>query len=148
MTWDEMENAKKGNLFIKLEDGGEITGVFRGEPYCFYQKFGDPTELPDYRPGYNFKFRIAMVVKDGDEYVAKIFQGGSRVRDMLLDNKEENGLDCAYKIKRTGSGKDNTRYTFFAKSQLLDADIEAINLVELPALRRDVAEDEDDDIQF
>lgn len=141
MSWDQMEKAVEesgSELFVKLKDGEEIIGVFRGEPYCFRQIFKDQTEYPvdAFLKGASFKFKIAFITKDEGKYVAKIFQGSKRVSETLLDAKNEYGLDCTFKVKRTGSGKDDTRYSILFKAKLSPAELKEINSIELPSLQR------------
>jgi len=137
--WNDMEKAKKeggGGLFIKIKDGKSVEGVFRGQPRTFYQRYGDRNEYPAWMKGLSFRFRINFITKDETgKMVAKIFQGGAPMRDMILDAKEEYGLDCVYKIKRTGSTKDDTRYAVLFKAVLTTAQLEMVNAVQLKDLK-------------
>ena len=77
----------------------------------------------------SFKFKINFVeIKDG-ELTGRIFKGGKTLSDMLLDVKEEYDLDCIFKIKRTGSSKDDTRYSILFKSKLNEKQKAAVNAV-------------------
>lgn len=130
MSWDDARKAKdEGGIFIKLKDGDQIEGVFVGEPHCFYSKFGDRQEFTKWQEGLSFKFRINFFVKTEDGWNPKILTGGATVRDSLLDLRDEYGMDCIYKVKRVGSGKEDTRYPILFKAKLTDeqkADIELI----------------------
>lgn len=139
MSWDSMKKAKEeggGGKYLKLKDGESIEGTFMGEPYCFYQKFKDPIEYSSWQEGLSFRFRINFVTRDEHgQLVAKVFQGGAKVRDAVLDVKEEYGLDAVYKIKRTGSGKDDTRYTVLFKQILKEEQLKTIKTVKLNELQ-------------
>jgi hypothetical protein len=137
MSWQKMKKAKEeggsGGLYITLKDGDSIEGVFRGEPYCFYQKFQEKTEYESWSEGRSFKFKINFIIKEGDKFIAKIYRGGATVRDALLMSKEEYGLDCIFKIKRMGSSKEDTTYSVLFKSNLTPeqkAQIDSIKLYE------------------
>lgn len=157
--WNDFKKAKeeseKSSLFIRLKDGESIEGVFRGEPYFFYQKFKDPIEYEKWAEGRSFKFKINFITRDNGTPTAKIFQGGATLRDMLIDAADEYSLDTVFKIKRTGSGKDDTRYSILFKASLTPEQIKTIGEVKLNELERGKTsgyEDEpppsDDDIPF
>ena len=141
MSWNEMKKAKEegGGLYLKLKDGEAVEGVFVGEPYCYFAKFGDKTEYDKWSEGLSFRFKINFVTRgDNGEPVAKIFQQGSSFRDQLLDAIAEYGQDCIYKIKRTGSGKDDTRYAILFKAKLPPEQAEKIKSVRLNAFKKTV----------
>ncbi len=143
MSWEQMKKAKEegGNsMFIRLKDGDSVEGVFRGQPHTFYQSFGDRAEYDKWAEGRSFKFKINFVVNEAGHLNVKIFQGGATIRDAILDAKEEYGLDCIYKIKRTGSTKEDTRYAVLFKQKLTPEGIEAVNAMELKRLTSDLKE--------
>lgn len=139
-AWDEMKKLKneKGNLFLKLADGESVEGIFRGEPFLFYQKFKDPTEHKEWAEGRSFKFKINFLVKENGIWIAKILQGGSTIRDLLLDAKDEYGIDCVFKFKRVGLGREDTRYSLLFKAQLTPEQIEAANRIKLNSFERKI----------
>ena len=140
MSWDKMKQEREkggGSLYIKLKDGGFVEGLFRGEPHFFYQVFKDKVEYENWAEGRSFKFKINFITKNEEgKLVAKVFQGGSTLRDMLLDAREEYGLDCVFKIKRTGSTKDDTRYSILFKKVLTPEEMEGIKGVKLISLEK------------
>lgn len=155
MSWASMKKAKdeaKGGLFIKLKDGDFVEGIFRGQPHFYYQKFGDRTEYDTWAEGRSFKFKIPFVINENGAWVAKIYQGGAKVRDQIFDMGEEYGvkdtngdlvrIDAIFKIKRTGSGKDDTRYSILFKGFPTAEQLLQINAVKLPNLKG-VQEDDD-----
>lgn len=137
MGWDEIKKAKErssGGSFISLKDGDEVVGVFRGEPYAFYQIYGDKREMKSWVQGASLRFKIAFVTKENGAYVGKIFSGSKTVAEQLLDAKEEYGIDCVFKVKRKGSGKDDTRYSILFQKELNQTEIEQLNKIKLPSL--------------
>ena len=139
MTWDQMNKAREeSSIFIKLKDGQSIEGAFVGEPHIFYQKYQDRTEYPDWAEGLSFKFKMNFILKDGMK--CKIYTGGATVRDSLIDNKNEYGLDAWYKITRIGSGQKDTRYTIFYKGPISEEEKAQINEIKLFELGTNNAE--------
>lgn len=134
--WDKMQRRESGASFIKLKDGEAVSGIFRGEPYVFYKAYPDSTEYDEWADGRSFRFRINLVTKEGSEYVAKIYEAGSTVRDILMACRDEYGdeLDAVFKIKRNGTGTDTT-YNIMFQRKLTNADREMIGDVELNSLR-------------
>lgn len=135
MSWDDLEKAAKeggGGVFVKLKDGEEIVGVFAGEARFFYHNFQEKREYNAPGPGRNFRFRINILTKDDSgEYSAKVFEQGKRFCNMLLEMKNEYGLDYIYKIKRTGTTQDNTVYTIFPKGPVPSETLEKLKNVKL-----------------
>lgn len=145
MSWDQLKKAKEqsgGDLFISLKDGDSIEGVFRGEPYVFYKKFKDPTDKKEYEAwenGRSFNFRINFLeIKDGT-FTPRIFTGGARARDPLAAVKEEYGLNCVFKIKRSGLN-ESTRYDILFKRALDDGQMRQINDFPLKHLTKQTKE--------
>jgi len=139
MGWDQLKKARQtggsGSFFISLKDGETVQGVFRGEPYGYYRKFPDKTEYADWADGRRFRFKVNFVVKEKDEYVAKIFEGSKTVSEQLLDVIEEYSQDAVFKIKRAGTTKDDTRYTIMHVRKLSDDDKAALDNVKLKDLK-------------
>ena len=138
MSWNNMRKTKEGSsLFIRLKDGDSIEGMFAGEPHTYYSKFKDKPEYTAWADGRSFKFRLNFITKNDDnELEAKILTGGSTISNAILDMKEEYGLDCIFKIKRTGSGKDDTRYTILFKDKLKDGELAVYKSVKLNQLTK------------
>lgn len=133
MSWEALEKAKEENVgvFLKIKDGEDVIGVFAGEPRTFYKDFDSKKEYPRKARGLNFRFQINFLVKEDGQYVAKILEQGSRFASSVLDVKAEYGLDCFFKIKRTGSGQDDTRYSILFKEKLSPQDLAEIKKVKL-----------------
>lgn len=159
MNWSNARKVREesgSNKFIKLKDGDSIEGVFRGDPYTFYQKFKDPNEYLQYAEGRSFKFKVNFIVKENDTLVSKILQQGATVFDLIVDAIDEYGADCVFKIKRVGSGKEDTRYSVLFKGNLTSEQISQYNAVKLNSLKRALSEEDErnpplsdeDDISF
>lgn len=131
MGWNDLKGDPFSQNRIKLSAGDSIEGVFRGEPYVYYDLFGSKTEFKSWAEGRRKRFRINFVVYDPETeaYAAKILQGGSRLALQIWDQKEEQGLDAVYKVKRVGSGRDDTRYTVVFKRKLTKEEIKKIEAV-------------------
>ena len=114
------ESSGSNASYIRLKAGEFVECVFRGAPYTFYQKFKDVNEYSEPGEGRSLKFRINVIVKEGNVYVAKLFQQGGTVLKDLIAARNEYGLDCIFKIKREGSTKDDTKYHILFKSNLTD----------------------------
>lgn len=146
MSWDNFEKEAKaaggGGLFVSLKDGDYVVCKMVGEPVVFFQKYPDKTEYAKRIDGSSFRFKVNIAVlneKTGDIEI-KIFSQGSTVAKAIAEAKEEYGLDTWLKIKRTGSGKDDTTYTCLYKGVVTDeqkATIDKMDKNDL-ALRRDV----------
>jgi hypothetical protein len=134
MSWDRMKKTGGNKNFVKLKEGESIVGVFRGEPYVFYRTFGEQVEHDTWAEGRAFRFRINFITKDGEEYKARIFENGSKVRDILMSCNEEYGLDAVYKIVRKGVGTDTT-YNILFQSKLLAEQIQKMDALPLEVLR-------------
>ena len=139
MSWNDMKKAKEeSSMFVKLKDGQSIIGTFVGEPYCFYQIFGEKEEHEKYIEGSSFRFKIGFIVKNAEtgDLHGKILQAGSLVRNAILDVKEEYGLDSWFKFKRTGSGKSDTTYSVLYQEKLTAEDKEKIKTIKIPSLKK------------
>lgn len=106
------DTPKKTNLsFLKLKDGESAIGVFKGDPYEFYEIYQQGV-VPAGTKGASFRFRINFITREGASYVAKVFQNGVTVyKTLKYLNEEYDGLEnVVVKISRTGSTKDDTIY--------------------------------------
>lgn len=119
-------------------------GVFRGEPYGYYRKFPDKTEYKEWAEGRRFRFKVNLVCKTEDGWEAKVFEGSKTVSEQLLDVIEKYTQNCIFEIKRSGSTKDDTRYTIMLEEKLTKdhvAQLEGVTLQELTQGRSVKAQD-------
>jgi hypothetical protein len=100
--------------FLRIKDGEDVVGMLRGEVYPFYAVgFGQDTRVVGPGEGGKERFRHNFIVKEGGKYVAKIWEFGPKIYD-TLGALESGGWDLQttmITISRTGSTKENTRYT-------------------------------------
>lgn len=108
---------------IKLKAGDSIKGVFMGNNHQFRQHWTDskPTDCPGEHQctkcangeKASFRFKINLVVKENDTYIAKVWEQGWTVF-LALKSLHEGGYDLEkylMKISRTGSTKNDTVYS-------------------------------------
>lgn len=166
MHFKERKTSTENNLpFIKLGDGESISGTFAGDPYTFYQHWHDGRSV--ICPGKdacakckegdrgNFRFRINMIVREGDGYTAKVFEQGGKVYDYLRDlNEEYKGLEnIPVKVTRKGKEK-NTSYVILPQERLTPkaltalAKVPLLNLAPAAAPAEEVVEETADDLPF
>lgn len=127
MRFRERKQASEDSLpFVKLDDGQSIEGTFTGEPYEFYQHWKDNRSV--ICPGKDtcekckegdkgsFRFRLNLIVREGQGFTAKVFEQGAKVYEQLRDiDQEYEGLEkVAIKITRKGLQR-NTSYSIIPK---------------------------------
>jgi hypothetical protein len=110
--------------FIKLKAGESIQGVVKGDPYDFRIHWLPKEQrsvlcegkaaCPVCESGEksSFRFRINFIVKDGEDYTAKILEQGWTSYQALI-NLQESGYDLEKQlimINRQGTGL-NTSYS-------------------------------------
>lgn len=132
MHFKDRPQAESTNLlpFLKLKDGDKVYGVFKGDIYEYHQIWAEKKVVPAGTPGAAFRFRINFIVKDGASYVAKVLEQGGTVYDFLKDLNESYPLETTVvEIKRTGSGKDDTRYSILPLPQAKQPTPQAWSLI-------------------
>lgn len=137
------------NKFVRLQDGESIQGVFRGDPFDFMQHWvkGDGSAPHSFmcpgegceecqkgnKPG--FRFRLNFIVKEGSDYVAKIFEQSKTVYGILRTlNKACDVEKKVMKVTRTGSGKQ-TKYDIEPAGDLSEATEKSLAQVKLNDLQ-------------
>lgn len=132
---DVSEGKGSGMPFIKLKSGESIVGVFKGDPYEFYQVWETKQIVPKGTPKSAFRFRINFVTKEGANYVAKVLEQGTTVYNQLRDLNQHYPLEeTVVTISRQGSTKDDTRYVILPlppKQQMTEVGKAMIDQVEL-----------------
>ena len=133
--------------FLKLNDQEEVTGMFAGEIHTFKQHWRDNKSTECIGKGCNicavdpenfpaFRFRVNFITLRNDQWVAKIFEGGGKVYDALVNlDKKFNLTRTPVDITRRGM-KQNTSYDIFPRMDIaLTADeevkIKAVALLKL-----------------
>lgn len=99
-----------GGLFLRLGDGENVTGIFRGEVYEFWQSWPQGGVKQVYEvptPGASSRFKANIIVKEGDKFIAKVFEFGTSFYNQLAELNEEYDLETTkVKISRRGAGKE------------------------------------------
>lgn len=127
MSWSKIDNAKEASgLFIKLKSGDSIDGVFVGEPYCYYQVFGEKAEHIDSVPGSSFRFKINVAVAQNGGFTMKILNGGLRMAKSIRKLTSKVGFEQLFQIEREGSGKDDTVYHIIPLGKLTPQQVEMV----------------------
>lgn len=137
MSWEKakaMSQEGGSKDYIKLKDGQFVEGVFVGEPYPFYQKYQDKLEYTEWAEGRSFRFKMNFVTKENGQYVCKIFQNNKTTFKALEEAIAEYGQDCLYKVKRTGSTKEDTTYSVLFKAKLNEEQVAKVKAVDMHPL--------------
>lgn len=105
--------------YLKLSAGQSAKGVFRGEPHEFRQHWrnkqsfvctGSDCALCKEGEKSSFRFRLNFIIQENGAYVAKVFEQGKTVYEVLkaLHESDYDLEKHAVKITRHGSGTDTT----------------------------------------
>lgn len=114
-----------GNIFLKLKDGESVNGVLRGEIYEFYAKWvqGRGYVLVDESdPEGKSRYRINIIVREENRFVAKIWEFGITVNNQVADIQadleaaKEKLDETKLKITRHGGGT-STEYNVLASRE-------------------------------
>lgn len=130
--------------FLKLKDGESATGVLVGDPFELKNHWtGSKSERctqdencehcnAGKKP--TFRFRLNFIVKEGENYVAKILEQGWKTYEALRELNVEYALEKhLIKISRKGSGLNDTVYSVIPvkDGSLSEAKLETISKVKL-----------------
>lgn len=127
------QGSGQGGSFLKLKNKESATGVFLGEPYEFFQIWenGKTRVVTEGTPKASFRFRLNFIVKEGNGYVAKIFENGPTVyRDLKAIHQEYNLEDTVVKITRHGE-KLETTYTVMPVKGQVTPEVKRVKLLDL-----------------
>lgn len=145
----------EGGKFIKLKDGETVTGILRGTVKDFYVLWENKvsTHVPEGTPKAKFRFRVNMITwDDKGNLEARILEQGPTLYKSLKELSQDYALDrTAIKIKRSGSGMNDTEYTIIPLPKPpSEAMMSAIEKVELLSLEDEVmpTQSASDDLPF
>ena len=133
------EATGEGGSFVKLESGQSIVGVFRGEVLEFFMswpKGGDKKVSLEPFVGGKSRFKANFIVHEDGKFVAKVFEFGIRVNNMIAAIQDDCDLPKT-KIRITRQGTDkNTTWTInpITKEPLTAKQLKEIDAVELSQL--------------
>lgn len=160
-----------GENFLKLNDGEEITGIFKGEIYRFKKHWtnersiecigescslcrADSEEQDPKKKRYpSFRFRINFITSKDGQWIPKIFEGGGETYDSLTNINSKVDLSKSFvDISRHGV-KKNTKYQFFVRSDTpftkeMAGKIESVSLLPLSSGQQNNENEKSDDLPF
>lgn len=114
LTFDK-DPKTDGGHFVKLKDGESVMGILRGDVKDFYVLWANnvSTEVAHGTPKAKFRFRVNLVTVDKDGNLEpKILEQGPALYKALKDLSVDYNLEeTVIKIKRTGSGMNDTEYS-------------------------------------
>src|SRR3990167_8255670 len=137
------------DAFLKLADKEEVTGLFKGEIHTFKRHWTNQRSVECIGEGCSvcsvdkenypaFRFRINFVTTKDGAWIAKIFEGGGELYDILvtLDKKFDLGKTVV-DITRNGV-KQNTKYNVIPRMDIpvtkeMREKIEAVGTLPLSA---------------
>lgn len=92
------EGGGSGNMFLKLKDGESVKVILRGDPYEFYSKWENGKSIlsDESDRDARFRFRMNVVVREGNSYVAKIWEQGPTAYNTLKEL-----IDSGYDLEKT-----------------------------------------------
>lgn len=92
-------------VFLKLNSGESVIGVFRGDPEVYFQVYEDGKykRVPESDPAGQFRFAVNFIVKENGALVSKLFQGNWHDYEALKALNGEFELEETYvKVSQTG----------------------------------------------
>ncbi len=133
-------SGEGSKTFLTIKDGESVNAVFRGEIHEFYTKWieGKSQLVGADDPEGKLRFRVNAIVKEGSQFVAKIWEFGRPVYDQLSEINAEYPLETIkVKVSRRGV-KLETTYMILPllgdKDKLSGEAIHVIGLVPLNIL--------------
>lgn len=137
-TKKDIGSDSGGGNFLKLKDGESIKGVCRGEVYEFkiIWESGKSKVVGNNDLNGKHRYRCNFVISESGKFVAKIWEFGITINNMLADLSEEYDLtETKIKISRVGTGKE-TQYTIMplAKDLISSKDLTEIDQISLNVL--------------
>lgn len=98
-----------GKAYIKVEAGKNVTGVLRGKVFEFYQIWpygGEKQVFSEPVPGSSSRFKVNIVVHEGGQFVAKVWEFGLSIYNQLAEYADSVEIETTkIKISRIGEGK-------------------------------------------
>ena len=130
----------EGNVasnFLKVDDGQSATGIFRGEIFEFWQKWpkgGKKEVFTEPTAGAASRFKVNFVTMEGGKPVAKVWEFGVSVYNMLAELQKDFDLEKTnMKISRRGVDK-NTQWMIIPLGAASEDGLKTISQVSLNIL--------------
>jgi hypothetical protein len=154
-------------MFVSLKDGDSVTGILRGEFKEYFKHWTGAGStlcrnvvIKDHKTVETgakcqycedglkpaFKFRCNLVTKENGVMVAKIFEQGRVVYEQFRGLSDDCDLQTTtIKVKRTGAGKSDTRYTVNTPPNASLSEDAIKNLKKIKLRSLDLKEEMDDE---
>lgn len=129
-------NQKGASNYLKIADGENVVVIPRGEIYGFKVKWegGKSSEIPESDSARHNRFKVNVLVKENDKYVAKVWEFGVMIYNTLASFAEEMEIvKTKIKVSRKGTLTD-TIYTLVPLGQIDSAQLQSIEAVKLNIL--------------
>lgn len=134
--------------FLKVDDGEDVTVVFRGQPFLYYQDWDESTNtkqiFSEPVAGAKARYLWNAVIYDSSakKFVAKVWDMANSTYELLYKINKSLPLETTkIQISRKGV-KKNTRWTVFALGPIDEKTKKAIEAVRLNILHREPSEPE------
>ncbi len=104
-------SGNDGKMYLRLKPGEQVKLIVMGDEYCFRVKWvaGKSISSDESDPEAKFRFKVNVILKENDAYVAKVWEQGSIVYNALMDLSADYPLDrTVLKVTRNGTGTDTT----------------------------------------
>jgi hypothetical protein len=128
-----------GGKFLKIAIGQNATGVFRGEPVSYWQKWpkGGVKETSEtQKPGFEERFKVNFVIHEEGVFTAKILDMNLALYNQMAEINEAYDIETIKcKISRQPSGKGSIYLLLPLLKESIPAkalkQIEAVELIPL-----------------
>lgn len=121
VEFPDVSNEESRNMFVKIKDGETVNLILRGRLHAYKIHWGQGKSVPCVgkkdcelcRDGNKAKFRFNanVIVKEGSDYVVKIWEQGWTTFEQLREWGKEMDLEITpIKVSRKGSGQNDTTY--------------------------------------
>lgn len=124
----KMGTGGGGQDYVKFVPGEAVSGVFVGEPLCFYKNFQMKQEVEKWQEGFAFRFKVnfAQYNAASKAWEIKLVEQGKTFLKSVYAFIQEYGQDTLFKIKREGKGQEDTVYHIFFVRKLEPGEVSAI----------------------
>lgn len=128
LEFPDVSSESSGNLFVKMKDGDSVVMVLRGRLHAFRIHWRNQKaslcmgkeKCAECASGNkpSFRFNVNAIVKDGKEYVVKVWEQGWMIFEQLREYAQEMDLEITpIKVSRKGSGTD-TNYVIIPMQKI------------------------------
>lgn len=138
MKFTKRESVSHGSEnYLKIKGGESINVIPRGEIYEYYVKWENgKSQVVAKDAGGKIRYRVNVIVKDGEKLLAKIWEFGTPVYEQLSSiNEEYDVTKTKIKVTRHGEGLETTYMLLpLLKEPISDAMLKTIGNIDLHIL--------------